>query len=67
MTTIDLKKNKIDSVLLDITIDVQNELLRQSKDMDLDDEQIDYLDRNVIGVFELNKQKYINKLLEATK
>jgi len=61
------KEQKIDSIILDISIDVQNELLRQCNEMGLDDEQTDFLDRNTIGIFEHNKQKYINKLLEASK
>lgn len=61
------KAQKIDAVILDIAVDVQNELLRQARKAGIDDQQTDTINENTIAVFEHNKQKYINRILESTK
>ena len=61
------EKSLIDNILLDISIDVQNELLRQCKKVNCDDYQTDNINENTIAVFELNKQKYISRLRTALK
>jgi hypothetical protein len=62
-----METNKIKStsqaVLLDISIDVQNELLRQCKRAECDDYQTDLINENTIAVFDLNKQKYLTRLM----
>lgn len=55
----------LEAVLLDISIDVQNELLRQCKRAECDDYQTDLINENTIGVFDLNKQKYITRLMQV--
>lgn len=55
----------LEAVLLDISIDVQNELLRQCKRVECDDYQTDLINENTIAVFELNKQKYITRLMQV--
>ena len=55
-------KSLIDNILLDISIDVQNELLRQCKKVNCDDWQTDNINENTIAIFELNKQKYLARL-----
>lgn len=57
------RRSLIDAALLDISIDVQNELLKQCKKQKLDDCQIDNLNVNTISTFELNKEKYIKRLM----
>lgn len=57
------KRNEaIAKILLDISIDVQNELLRQCRYSNCDDWQSDRINENTISVFALNKQKYINQI-----
>jgi hypothetical protein len=55
----------LEAVLLDISIDVQNELLRQCKKAECDDYQTDLINENTIAVFNLNKQKYITRLMQV--
>jgi hypothetical protein len=56
-------KSLLESALLDISIDVQNELLRQCKKHYLDDWQTDNINESTTAVFDLNKQKYISRLI----
>jgi len=58
-------KALLEAVLLDISIDVQNELLRQCKKHKCDDWQTDNINENTIAVFDLNKQKYITRLMQV--
>ena len=55
----------LEAVLLDISIDVQNELLRQCKKHNCDDWQTDNINENTIAVFDLNKQRYITRLMQV--
>lgn len=58
-------KMLLEAVLLDISIDVQNELLRQCKRAECDDYQTDLINENTIAVFDLNKQKYLTRLMQV--
>ena len=55
----------LEVVLLDISIDVQNELLRQCERAECDDYQTDLINENTIAVFDLNKQKYLTRLMQV--
>ena len=55
----------LEAVLLDISIDVQDELLKQCKKHNCDDWQTDNINANTIAVFELNKKKYITRLMQV--
>ncbi len=56
----------LEGVLLDISIDIQNELLRQlAMHGNIDDWQTDTINENVIAVFNLNKEKYITRLMQV--
>ena len=56
----------LEAVLLDISIDVENELLRQlARHGNIDDWQTDTINENTIAVFELNKQKYLTRLMQV--
>jgi hypothetical protein len=55
----------LEAVLLDISIDIQNELLIQCKKAECDDYQTDLINENTIAVFNLNKQKYIARLMQV--
>ena len=55
-------KTAIENKLLEIVVDIQTELLRQCKRHNCDDWQTDGINENVIGVFDLNKQKYIREI-----
>ncbi len=55
----------LEAVLLDISIDVQNELLRQCKRAECDDYQTDLINEYTIAIFDLNKQKYIARLMQV--
>lgn len=57
------KRSLIDAALLDIAKDAQDELLRQCKTQKLDDCQTDNLNANTISTFDLNKEKYIKRLM----
>jgi hypothetical protein len=57
--TIKTKIDGMEKALLDIACDVQEELLRNCKKQGLDDCQTDAINENVIGVFNLNREKYI--------
>lgn len=58
-------KALLEAVLLDISIDVQNELLRQCKRAECDDYQTDLINENTIAIFNLNKQKYLARLMQV--
>lgn len=59
-----IQKSKFDAILLDISIDIQNELLRQCSNVGCDDFQTDIINSNTISVFDLNKEKYVKRLME---
>lgn len=56
-------RQQFDAILLDIASDVQKELLKQCRRSDCDDLQTDTINENTIATFELNKKKYLNKLM----
>lgn len=58
-------KAKLEEILLDISVDIQKELLRQCQRSNCDDLQTDTINENTIATFELNKQKYLRKLFEV--
>lgn len=62
---IDTCAKQLESILLDISIDVQNELLKQCKIVEWDDYQTDILNENTIDVFKFNKQKYLTRLIKT--
>ena len=60
-----ITKGLFEKILLDISIDVQDELLRQTKRANCDDCQIDMINENTIAVFNLNRDKYLNRFMLA--
>jgi hypothetical protein len=55
----------LEAILLDISIDIQNELLKQCKRAECDDFQTVLINENTISVFDLNKQRYISRLMHV--
>lgn len=60
------RSESTEKVLLDISIDVENEILRQCKRANCDDQQTDLINGNTTAIFDLNKQKYLRMLEQVT-
>jgi len=52
----------LDAILLDIAIDVQDAVLKSCSRANVDDYQLDIINEGSSEVFELNKNKYIEKI-----
>lgn len=59
-----IQKSNFEAILLDISIDVQNELLQQCSRVGCDDFQTGIINTLTMYVFELNKEKYVKRLME---
>ena len=52
----------LEAVLLDISIDIQDALLKACKKAGVDDYQLDTINEGTCEIFNLNKRKYIERL-----
>lgn len=56
---------QLDSILLDVLIDIQNELLKElGQHKNIDDKQVDGINEAVTMAVSLNREKYLTQLLK---
>lgn len=60
-------KPMLEEVLLDVAIEVQKQVCREADRLGLDDQQSDVMSENISMVFDNNKQKWIEKLMQGGK